>query len=104
MKGRKRAVWAVIICATLITAGLILSCGDDDDDGTSARCQRACEVFEECGLIPGEEFGATVADCVDGCVTEVPTDLTPEEFEEVVTCLENTSCDDIEEVCMGDID
>jgi len=95
MRGRKKAVWAVVICVAFITAGLILSCGDDDDAVVSpSLCQPICERFEEYEWIPGD-FGNTVADCVDGC--EQGEEEPDKEFLE---CIVDTPCETMMEVCL----
>ncbi len=100
MRGRKKAIWVVAISAALITAGLIISCGDDEDAATR-KCKRACEVFNECEWIyPGSDLGESMEDCVEGC-KEGTADLTPEELEALVECIENTDCDFIEVECLG---
>jgi hypothetical protein len=42
MRGRKGAVWVVIVSTTLITAGLILGCGDD-----SSSHEESCEEIRQ---------------------------------------------------------
>lgn len=91
MRGRKKSVWAVAICAIFITAGLILSCGDDDDDGeVTATCRTVCEkMMNECGF----ELEDTVDECVAVCEADEGMD------QEFLDCLMDTDCEDIEDDC-----
>lgn len=91
MKGKRETVWAVIISATLITAGLILSCGDDD---VAPTCQNACKkLVEDCeGMF--DEWWETVEECAEDCEEGV-------EWKEVeIRCLLDVSCDDLGQVCL----
>lgn len=80
MRGKKEVVWTVVISAALITAGLILSCGDDD--GGSVNCNEICEKFvDECEFIEGD-----VDDCVDEC------DAFYDDFKDIEGAMETFEC------------
>jgi hypothetical protein len=99
MKGRKEVLWIVAISVALVTAGLILSCGDDDDGGGAAvDCQAACENLEECDWITYGYFGNTVKDCMDVCEDEV-TGGGGEDFAEMFECAIDADCEDIMPDC-----
>ena len=90
MRGRKRAIWAVVISATLITAGLILSCGDG-----VATCKGACEKSSEYRIF--EEFKdgpKSVEECVEKCKEEL--EKHKEETIRAINCImDNNSHDEI---------
>jgi hypothetical protein len=90
MKGKREALWAVVVSATLITAGLILGCGDD-----APTCQDACKkLVEECNITAMDGWN-TVEECVEAC--ETPN----EEWEEAeIRCIVDVSCDDLGQVCI----
>jgi hypothetical protein len=96
MSGRKEALWAVAISAALVTAGLILSCGDDDNGAVS--CQDVCEKLAECEDFFDEgEIAGTVAECVDSCEEELAG--AGEEFLEAFRCIPDTDCWEIKGSC-----
>ncbi len=90
MKRRKGTVWAVVISATLITAGLILSCGDG-----AATCKAACEKGSEYRIF--EEFKKgpkSVEECVEKCKEGLEKDK--EETMRLINCtMDNNSHDEI---------
>jgi hypothetical protein len=93
MKGKKETIWAVVITTALITAGLFLSCGDDDD--AAPTCQNACnKLINDCeGMFT--DVWATVEDCVEDC--EGPN----EKWKEAeIRCILDVSCIDLGQVCM----
>jgi hypothetical protein len=94
MSGRKYALWAVAISAVLVTAGLILSCGDDDDNGAIAvNCKDTCEKLEECEWIPGY-IGEDVEECEEACEAELGG--AKEGLLKALQCIPDTDdCDDI---------
>ena len=104
MKGRKEVLWTVVISAALVTAGLLLSCGDDDNGGAVVDCQAACENLEECEWVPySEYFGYSVKECVDVCEEEVAGDV-GNDFAEMYECIsDNTDCDEIWNDCFCQI-
>lgn len=101
MRGRKEVLWAVIVSAALVTAGLILSCGDDNGNGngdSATDCQEACENLWECEWIPYYYyFGYPVRDCVYSCKDELAGDGGG--FAELYECISDADCEDIGEDC-----
>jgi hypothetical protein len=98
MRGRKYELWVAVISAALLTAGMSLSCADEDN-GAAVNCQDACEKLDACWGDP-YPFGYTVAECVDTCEQELAgavADLR-EGLAEAFACISDTVCDDI----MGD--
>jgi hypothetical protein len=92
MSGRKEALWAVVISATLVTAGLILSCADDN--GTAVSCQDVCERLRLCsGYVDIWVFGVNVADCVEACEEELAE--ANEDIVEAFACIPDTDCQNI---------
>jgi hypothetical protein len=99
MRGRKEALWAVVISAALLTAGLILSCGDDDN-GAAVDCQDACAKLAECDdFIPSDYFGYTVRECEVACEDEL-AGAGGEDFAEMFECFTDTGCEDILDDCL----
>jgi hypothetical protein len=93
MRGRKEALWTVVISAALLTAGLILSCGDDNGNGVAeVSCQDVCEKLDECDLIPGI-LGETVEECEEACEEELAG--ANEGLVEAFSCVPDTDCRDI---------
>ncbi|UCD85482.1 MAG: hypothetical protein JSU92_04630 [Deltaproteobacteria bacterium] len=67
MKQRKGTVWALVISATVITAGLILNCSDD-----AATCKTACEKSSEYRIFDEFKNGPqNVEECVKMCEEEL---------------------------------
>jgi hypothetical protein len=98
MRGRKYALWAVTIAAALVTAGLSLSCADDDNGAVT--CQAACERLKECREYEGigfYAFGGTVADCVEACEVELAG--AEGGLREAFQCIPDTECEDIVSIC-----
>jgi hypothetical protein len=96
MRGRKEVLWTVVISAALITAGLILSCAEDD---TAASCQAACERLRDCDEfedIDFDDFGGTVEYCVETCEAELAE--AGGDLAEAFECVTDTDCRNI----MGD--
>lgn len=104
MRERKDVFWVIVISAALLTAGLVLSCGDDDNGGAVVDCQDACENLAECDWIPFDySFGETVKDCVDACEEEVAGDV-GNDFAEMYECIsDNTDCGEIWNDCICQI-
>jgi hypothetical protein len=96
MRGRKYALWLVIISAALVTGGLILSCGDDDGD-TAVDCQDVCEKLDECDYFIDGELGETLAACVDACEEELAG--AGEELIAAFQCITETDCWEIMGSC-----
>jgi hypothetical protein len=93
MTGKKDVLWVVVISAALITAGLSLSCGDDD---TAACCQAACERLKECedfDDIEFDDFGGTVELCVETCEAELAG--AGGDLIEAFKCIPDTDCRNI---------
>ena len=90
MKGKKEAVWAVVISATLITAGLILSCSDG-----AATCKAACEKSSEYRIFDEFKDGPqNVEECVKMCKEELVDH--EEETKRAINCIiDKTSRDEI---------
>jgi hypothetical protein len=100
MRGRKYVLWAAVISAAFVTAGLILSCGDDDGNGNggaAVSCQDVCEKLDECFGSPGP-FGETVADCVEACEEELAGGGGM--FTEFYECIIDTDCWNILGTCL----
>jgi hypothetical protein len=103
MRGKKEIMWAVAVSAALVTAGLILSCGDDDG-GVAVDCQAACENLKECGFIPdfmiknGFYFGETVGECVEACEDELAGG--GGDFAAMYECVTDAGCADILDDCL----
>ena len=97
MSGRKYAHWTVAISAALLTAGLILSCGDDDGDA-AVSCQEVCEKLDECDDFIYGELGETLEDCVDTCEAEL--EGAGEDLREAFRCIQDTDCWDIMGSCL----
>jgi hypothetical protein len=99
MRGRKEVLWIVAVSAALITAGLVLNCGDDEDSAAAVDCQAACEQYIMC---TGDSyFGDTVAECIDACEDELAGakgDIR-EGLAEAFACIPDTVCDDIKGEC-----
>jgi hypothetical protein len=99
MSGRKEAFWALFISAALITAGLILSCGDDD--GTAVICQEACAKLKLCSGDNGDDylryFGETEAGCLEVC--EEVLAGAKGELLEAFKCIPDVHCEAIVEDC-----
>ena len=90
MRGKKGAVWAVVILAAFITAGLVLSCGDDDGGNgePDVTCEDFCEKFvDECEFFEGD-----VDDCVDECDAFYDDFKDIEGVTEVFECAVDTRC------------
>jgi hypothetical protein len=100
MRGRKEARWAVVISVTLITAGLILSCGDDEDEGPAVSCRDACENLEKCELLPDKYLGVTVADCTGICEGELEGEGEGGDLTELYDCITDTDCDYLKADCL----
>jgi hypothetical protein len=100
MSGRKELLWALVVSAALFTAGLILSCGDDDGNGEAATdCQGACEKLKECNWFSGfYYFGYTVRDCVYICEEELAGDAAGN-LAELYECIADADCEDLDEDC-----
>jgi hypothetical protein len=89
MRGSKYALWVAVISAALVTAGLSLSCGDDDGD-TDVDCQAACEKLMMCGYY----FVGNAADCTKACeqeLAEAKGDLR-EDLAAAFQCIPDTDC------------
>lgn len=101
MKRRKGAAWAVVIFAILIMAGLIISCGDDDGGVSTAACQDACDILDECDMWGvNEEVPPNLEVCYPFCDDG---DFDAED-EEGINCINNHAgdCDYIQWECLGD--
>jgi hypothetical protein len=101
MRGRKEALWAVAISAALVTAGLTLSCGDEDNGGAAVDCQAACEKLMMCDYEEFFIFGYPAADCIEACeqeLAEAKADIR-EGLAEVFACIPDTDCDNIKGDC-----
>jgi hypothetical protein len=105
MSGRKYALWAVAISAALLTAGLTLSCGDENGEngGAAVICQDACEKLNACGV--NKEifglmllFGWTVADCLEACEDELAGG--GGSLAEIFACIPDSDCWDIPGTCL----
>jgi hypothetical protein len=100
MSRKKELFWAMAVTVALVTAGLILSCGDDD--GTAVICQEACEKLKICSGENGdgylEDFGGTEAGCLEVC--EGLLAGAKEELIEAFKCIPDVDhCDAIVEDC-----
>jgi hypothetical protein len=92
MRGKKEVFWAVVISAALVTAGLTLNCGDENDDengGAAVVCQDACEKLKAC-LGDPYPFGYTVAECVEACEEELAGG--GGSLAEVLECISDSDC------------
>jgi hypothetical protein len=97
MSGRKYALWAVAVSAALLTAGLSLSCGDDDN-GAAVDCQAVCEKLDKCDDFIYGELGETVRECVDTCEEELAG--AGEELIEALKCIPDADCREIMGGCL----
>jgi hypothetical protein len=97
MSGRKEVFWAVAILAALVTAGLILACGDDDN-GAAVSCQDVCAKLDECDDFIDGELGETLEDCVDTCEAELAG--AGEDLREAFQCIPDTDCWEIMGSCL----
>lgn len=105
MRGKKEILWVVVISAAFVTAGLILSCGDDDGGGVAVDCQAACENLKDCEWIPdfaillnGFYFGATIGECMEACEDELAGG--GGDFAEMYECVTDADCNDILDDCL----
>ena len=102
MKERTKAVWVVAIFAVLITAGLILGCGDDDGGVSTAACQDACDKLDNCELwneIPYGEGPQSFEECYAFC----DGGNFDAEDKEVINCINRyDDCGVIGWECFGD--
>jgi hypothetical protein len=97
MSGKKYALWAVAVSAALLTAGLILACGDDDN-GAAVDCQAVCEKLAECDEFIYGDLGESLAACVDTCEEELAG--AGEELIEALKCIPDTDCREITGSCL----
>jgi hypothetical protein len=97
MRKRKEVLWTVVISAALLTAGLILSCGDDDN-GAAVSCEAVCEKLDFCEYFIDDDLGDTVAECMDTC--EEVLAGAGEELTEALKCIPDTDCWEIMGSCL----
>lgn len=105
MSGKKVALWAVVISAVLVTAGLILSCGDDDNGDAAVSCQDVCEKLDYCKQFPlssevGYFFEYYPGTCVETC-EEMLEDEDDQNVvdQDLLECIMDTDCLDIKGSC-----
>jgi len=71
----RKGLLAVVLCVGLGLAGLIVSCGDDDDK-FDARCEAACNKLYGCvdelvQEFPDLEIEGTRTECYRTCTEEI---------------------------------
>jgi hypothetical protein len=108
MRGRKEVFWVVVISAALVTAGLSLSCGDEDNGEAEVNCQSVCERLDYCVQYPYAwqvadffEYYAAPGTCDEACELMLEDD----EWDyglvnmELLECIMDTDCLDIKASC-----
>ena len=105
MSGKKVALWAVVISAALVTAGLVLSCGDEDNGEAEVNCQSVCEKLDYCKQFPvslevGYFFEYYPGTCAETC-EEMLEDEEDQKVvnQELLECIMDTDCVDIKGSC-----
>lgn len=74
-----------LLCSGLGIAWGLSGCGDDDDDGCEALCNKVIECAEEVGA----PVDMTAQECIDGC-----RDASGEELDCAFACDADATCID----------